>query len=379
VTQTNLDRQGFWAVAVGFPLFVSALRLWVEAGGSTATTLVIIQSVEPINLFVTFLATSAWLLSAIGVAVFTIGTLYLASGRPEDEAPPLFATWTAMFPGLVKIAAFVLAAATWQLLYLPLLVLSAYTVLRPALKPRDRWVMAGLTAAAYLVGFGPAAWDAVATRSVMPAALLILPGVLLLTGAAQPLPASMANGLSRTAQFLAIALLVWGTVPLVTAPVLPTEVISVEQKGEASQPIRGHVLEVNDKTTAILREQGGVEYIDNSIIQSRGLCPDPGETPRYRLWIWGYHIEDSLLRAAGRRLRPETLPDPRCRPTVPQRPPSLDLARVYESQALAAATIVRIPMESVGSMTGANKGEWLVGRSSSTRPASRAAATRCGS
>lgn len=327
MTPSNLDRQGFWAIAVGFPLFVSGLRLWVEAGGSTATTLVIIQSVEPVNLFVTFLATSAWLLSAIGVAVFTVGTLYLASERPEDEAPPLFATWTANCPGLVKIAAFVLAAATWQLLYLPLLVLSAYAVLRPALKPRGRWVMASVTGVTYIVGFGWAARDALATGSLVPAALLILPGVLLLAGAAQPLPASAASGVSRTAQFLAMALLVWATVPVVTAPVLPTEVISVEQTGEASKPIRGHVLEVNDKTTAILREQGGVEYIDNSIIQSRGLCPDPGETPRYRLWIWGYHIEDSLLRGAGRRLRPETLPDPRCRPTVPQRPPSLDLAR----------------------------------------------------
>lgn len=330
------DRESFWTIAVGLPALVSVLRLWAEAGGDLETTLLLVANVGPVNLFAGLVVTATWLVSAALVTVFAIGSLT----RTGVPAATDRIAWTSFFaqlswatPSWLRIIAFVLAALTWQLLYLPLLILAACAAFdwHPG-GPRqrlNRWIMAGLV---YLAVFGPVAVSSIANGYVVPAAHVLVPPVLLALGATRPIPASLARPFASVAQGVTLALVLLAATPVLTTPVLPRGVITVTgSDGRAPQPVRGHVIEVNDATTAVLRMRGGVEFIPNDRVADRILCPDEGEAARYRVWLFGLHIEDSILQGAGRLRRPVVPLDPRCRPTIPERQPGEEFTRVEPS------------------------------------------------
>jgi len=56
-----------------------------------------------------------------------------------------------------------------------------------------------------------------------------------------------------------------------------------------------------------------VRYVPANRVESQVLCPSEGELPRYRLWVHGFHIEDSLLEGLGRQVRPVSRLDAACR------------------------------------------------------------------
>jgi hypothetical protein len=319
----TFDREAFWALAVGVPVLVSVLRLWAEAGGDLQTTLLLVANVGPVNLFAALVVTATWLVSATLVAVFAIGSMT----REGAAAPAAPLTWPSFFaqlaagaPYWLVIGTFVLAALTWQLAYLPLLILAGCATF--PWRPKGGLWLVGWAAAAvgYIAAFGPAAVQAIAGRHVVPAVLIILPPVLLALGAARPIPATLARPFAVLAQSAAVVLVLFAVTPILSAPVLPLSVVTVaEPDDQPPKPIRGHVVEVNDTTTAILRVRGGVEFIPNAKIAARILCPDRGQAARYRVWVHGVHIEDSLLQGVGRSRRPVVMLDPRCRPTVPER------------------------------------------------------------
>ncbi|TWJ23968.1 hypothetical protein [Micromonospora endolithica] len=322
ISARPFDREAFWTVAVGLPALVSVLRLWAEAG-DLETTLLLVANVGPVNLLASLVVTATWLVSAALVAVFTVGAV-TRRGRRTGTAT---LTWGSLFaqlswaaPRWLRIMAFALAALTWQLLYLPLLLLAACAAfgLHPTRPRRTGWLLA---AAAYLAVFGPVAVSATIQGYAVPALLVLAPPVLVALGATRPIPAGLARPFSSVAQVTALALVVLAAAPVFTAPVLPRGVVTVTGEGdEPPQPVRGHVVEVNDTTTAVLRSSGGVEFIPNRRVGDRVLCPDEGRAARYRLFVFGLHIEDSVLSGAGRLRRPSPVLDPRCRPTVPERP-----------------------------------------------------------
>ncbi|MEH1015194.1 hypothetical protein V6U90_19020 [Micromonospora sp. CPCC 206060] len=333
VAARPFDRESFWTVAVGLPALVSVLRLWAEAGGDLETTLLLVANVGPVNLFAGLVVTATWLVSAALVAIFAIGSLTHAALPPTATR----LSWTSLFaqlavaaPSWLRIIAFVLAALTWQLLYLPLLILAACAAFgqypdRNRGRPTG-WIVAGV---GYLVLLGPVAVRAALGGYLVPLAYLVLPPVLLALGAARPVPASLARPFAAIAQGSTLTLVLLAVTPLLTTPVLPRGVIIVTgSDGAPAQPVRGHVIEVNDATTAVLRARGGVEFIPNDRIADRILCPDEGEAARYRLWVFGLHIEDSILQGVGRFHRPAVPLDPRCRPTVPERQPGAGFSPV---------------------------------------------------
>ncbi|HEY0696709.1 MAG TPA: hypothetical protein VGD43_02755, partial [Micromonospora sp.] len=323
------DRESFWTVAVGLPALVSVLRLWAEAGGDLETTLLLVANVGPVNLFAGLVVTATWLVSAALVAVFAVGTLTrpgMPAGGGRLSWPTLFAQLDWAAPRWLRIIAFVLAGLTWQLLYLPLLLLAACATFgwHPG-GSRRRLVGWGAAGLAYLAVFGPVAVSALVNGYLVPAALVLLPPVLLVLGASRPLPAGLARPFAVVAQSATVALVLLAVAPVLSTPVLPLSVVTVTgPDGTPPQPIRGHVIEVNDATTAILRSRGGVDFIPNRRVADRILCPDQGQATRYRLWVFGLHVEDSLLQGIGRLRRPVTPLDPRCRPTILEREPGAE-------------------------------------------------------
>ncbi|MGN9808010.1 hypothetical protein ACTMSW_01445 [Micromonospora sp. BQ11] len=325
ISDRPFDREAFWTVAVGLPALVSVLRLWAEAG-DLETTLLLVANVGPVNLLASLVVTATWLVSAALVAVFAVGAV-TRRGRRSGSAT---LTWNSLFaqlswaaPRWLRILAFALAALTWQLLYLPLLLLAAGAAfgVHPTRRHRIGWLLA---AVAYLAAFGPVAVSAVLAWYVVPALLVLAPPVLFALGATRPIPAGLARPFASVAQVAALALVVLAAAPVFTAPVLPRGVVAVTGEGDdPPQPVRGHVVEVNDTTTVVLRSSGGVEFIPNGRVADRVLCPDEGQTARYRLFVFDLHIEDSVLSGAGRLRRPAPVLDPRCRPTVPERPAGL--------------------------------------------------------
>lgn len=366
--------QSFWTLVVGVPALFSVLRLGVEAGGELQTTLLLVANVNPVNLAGALVTTAARLVSAGLVAIFAIGGTLAVSAEAAPthrigRRPPLFARWRRMTPHWAVLACFGIALATWPILYLPLLLpaFAAAFQLSPA-AVEDRRVPRALGLLTLLAGYGVlmaptlgAGW----TQREYFAVLVIAAPPLLALLVAGPIPAAVARPVALTTQLAVLVTLCWAALPVITTPVLPLTVTTVRTGGTAApgepddgtgpergtspgpgvvpdggtepegrtgtdggttpgggtgpgsdggtEDIRGHVITVDDVHAVILQERGGVRYVPVERIEAQVLCPTEGELPRYRLRVWGFHVEDSLLEGLGRRVRPVNRVDAACR------------------------------------------------------------------
>ncbi|HZN17090.1 MAG TPA: hypothetical protein VFB84_02715 [Micromonosporaceae bacterium] len=315
--------QAFWTVVVALPAAFSLLRLWVEAGGQVQTTLLLVANVSAVNLLAAMFITGTRLVTMGLVAVFAMGGILSLSADAAEAAGdpsrrrPLFARWVEAAPLWLLTTTFVLAAATWQILYLPLLVpafvatfqaTSAYQALHAA----QRLLAATVVLLAYAWVVWPTLGDAWQQHEYFALLMLALPPLLALM-ISEPVPTQLARLIATTAQPAVLALLVWAALPVLTTPVLPLTVTTATSADGTPEFIRGHVIGSDDTMTSILQERGGVRYLLNTRITARVLCPLPEELPVYRLRIRDFHVEDSLLEAVGRRVRPVTVTDAACR------------------------------------------------------------------
>lgn len=319
--------QSFWTMVVGVPVVFSVLRLGVEAGGELQTTLLLVSNVDPTNLLASIFTTASRYVSGGLVAVFSMGGVLLASRtRPlTEDRPYLFVRWTEAAPTWFVVASFLLALITWPVLYLPMLVPCAVAAAQatagllplginpPVLR---RLVLLGLLLA-YLWLVGPAVSDAAQQREWLVAALFIGPP-LLTFGIRGPLVRSATSPIALSAQTVILLGMLVTAVPVLTTPILPLTVTTVSrQPVAAAQPptedILGHVIYVDDVSMAILQERGGVRYVPVGKVEAQVLCPTEDELPRYRIWVHGFHVEDSLLEGLGRHVRPVTRLDAACR------------------------------------------------------------------
>lgn len=324
----NRASQSFWTLVVGVPAVFSVLRLGVEAGGELQTTLLLVANVGPVNLAAALFTTAARLVSAGLIAIFAIGAVLAVSARHAAENrigrhPPLFARWRESVPNWVVVATFGVALATWQILYLPLLLPAAVAAfqLRPADLDERRLPRLALVVA-LLAGYGvlvaPTLAQAWGQREIFPVLILAAPPLLALviTG---PIPAIVARPLAVVSQVAVLAMLAWAALPVVTTPVLPLTVTTVDDGAGGTEDIRGHVITVDDVSVVILEERGGVRYVPVDRVRARVLCPSEEELPRHRLWVRDFHVEDSVLEGIGRRIRPVHRIDAACR-AVPETP-----------------------------------------------------------
>lgn len=323
--------QSFWTVAVGVPAIVSVLRLVVEAGGELQTTLLLVANVNPVNLVAAFVTTSTRMASALLVLLFAISAVLAASVGPgthrTDRDPrPLVVRWKNVAPMWFAIVVVVVAFATWQLLYLPLLLLgtAAMFQLSPNRLHPSRKVQAALIVP-IMLGYGwllaPTLRDAWLQGEFVVIALLLVPPVLALV-IAGPLHRLTVRPLATIGPLLLLVAMLWTAYSVVTTPVLPLTVTTVEtarssflspNDPDATEDIRGHVIYVNDIHAVILQEHGGVRYVPTDEVRAQVLCPSERDLTRYRLWIRGFHVEDSILEGLGRQKRPSPPVDVACR------------------------------------------------------------------
>ncbi|SHN45872.1 hypothetical protein [Cryptosporangium aurantiacum] len=313
------ESQVFWTLAVALPAALSLLRLWIEAGGQFQTTLLLVQNVNAVNLFATTLLVSMRLVSGVLVLAFAVGGVLVrsadANGAPERL--PLLARWTRRTPLWLLGVVFGLALATWQILYLPLLLPAFVLVFQsvPEWGRIKRWQRSAASAAVLSVYAGlltPTAVDAARQGEYFVFGMFVVPPLLAL-GVDGPVPRWFAGVLAVAGQIGVVLFAVAAAATTMTMPVLPLTVTTVRDTDGSSTNLRGYVVGTDDELTAILQESGGVRYVHNDAITARTLCPASPDLPVYRLRVHDLHIEDSLLEAWGRRVRPAPTIDATCR------------------------------------------------------------------
>lgn len=320
--------QAFWTIAVALPAAFSLLRLWIEAGGQEQLVLLLAANVSATNLLAALFVTGTRVVSMGLVVIFAIGGVLAVSAEAAEAAgrplarQPLFARWTETAPMWLLTTTFVLAAATWPILYLPLLLPALVTSFQGT--PPFRYYLSGarflavgtVTLGAYAVLVWPTLVEAWRQDEYFALTLLTLPP-LLAVAVGGPLPAVLARATAATIQPTVVVLLIWAALPVISAPVLPLTVTTVTNPDESTRYVRGHVIGVDEDMTVILEDGGGVQYLDHDAIVARVLCPAPEELPVYRLRVRDFHVEDSLLEGIGRRVRPPATTDAACRATQP--------------------------------------------------------------
>jgi hypothetical protein len=85
--------------------------------------------------------------------------------------------------------------------------------------------------------------------------------------------------------------------------------------------LRGYVVSVDEESTTVLSDTGGVEIVPNDHVRSRTSCPSFTDLPGDSATLLGLPLRESMLRALARGQRPATFEDPRCRmrPNPPSR------------------------------------------------------------
>jgi hypothetical protein len=318
-----------WVVSFlpAFPLILLVLRLWYLSRQDLTTMLLLVQYVSPLGLISALVITLIWTVPAVVLLLRALGGLLIVSA-PTDVARSQVALSALRMPDWVVLFAALLAALTWQLRFLPallMLILSILGVTAWQRHPDDRAVLRILTfaapAAAALATYawvGPGLTAAVAEGEISTLLLLGLPPLLTL-GLTGPVPAGAARA---AVHWPAVTLAVFAPfgigVAFLRAPILPAAAVEYGPEGRPATVVRGHVITVDDTTTTVLQRGGQVRFLPNGEVRSRTLCPDALRPPAAVVTVRGWHVEASVLEwLAPARRGAQT--DPRClgRPLSP--------------------------------------------------------------
>jgi hypothetical protein len=320
-------REAFWTIAAGAPVVLSVLRLWVEAGGELQTTLLLAANVPTLNLVAALFVTSTQAIIMVLIAVLTVGGILNATVHVAPQGSrlrahvPLVAKLATVAPLWFVIAAFGLAVLTWRILYLPMLLPAVVAVSqRPPWRLHDRLPVAIVFCLVVLTAYGvlvaPAVRDAWTARELLVIVLLVGPP-LVAFGIAGPLPLRFARIFAVVAQLAIVGLTAVTMQSAMRTPILPMVVSEVQDGGKSPEFVRGHIVSIDDLYMVILEEQGGVRYVPASDVKSTVLCGTPEDIPVFGTRIRGVHVEDSMLTALGRQVRPQIRVDPLCRIAPP--------------------------------------------------------------
>jgi hypothetical protein len=321
-----------------FPLLLLVLRLWYLSRQDLPTMLLLVQYVSPLGMISALFITLLWTVPAVVLTLRALGGLLVVSSRdPAQAARSLLAVTALRMPDWVVVLAAVLAGITWQLRFLPVLVMLLVSILGLTAwqrHPDDRTVLRVVTVAApvgaavaVLLWMMPGIVDAFREGEIWTAVLLTVPPLLgtLLTG---PVPVRAARLATHWPAVIAalIAPFIVGVVFL-RSPILATSAVEVTVDGGV-EVLRGQVIAVDDTATTILDDEGEVHFVPNGDLRSRTLCPEPAQAPKSAVVVRGWAVEESVLEwvAPNRRV---TTSDARCLgrpletsgPATPTRPP----------------------------------------------------------
>jgi hypothetical protein len=321
-------RRGDWgwllALLPAFPLLLLVLRVWYLARQDLTTVLLVLQSANPLGLVAALLISSLWALPGVVLLLRVLYLLLVVSDVPSRR------TWLARAgmrtPTWVSVPAVVLAALSWQLRFLPGLLLLVLLIL--ALEVRRRFGPKAFVTAATGAAVPIAAavlvvvWVAPAVRSALfsagepaTALLLLLPPLAapFLTG---PIPVRVARWLLpglATALALVAPLLLGNS--YLRAPVLPRVAIQYSAtRGTAQVQLvqRGSLVAVDDRFTTVIDAGGQVHFLAGTRITDQVLCSTGRPPPTSAVSVHGWPVEQSVLSWAAPSPR-QVEADPRCR------------------------------------------------------------------
>jgi hypothetical protein len=326
------DQQWLLPLLPAFPLILLVLRLWYLSRQNLPTMLLLLQYVSPLGLISALLITLIWVLPVVILVGRALGALLWVSAPSEAAALRSWLTSLSLrMPDWVVFMAVLLAALTWQMRFLPALLMVSLAILGLVVRDRDtasarrvQVVCVALPIAAAVAAYawlGPAIADAFRKHETVTAALLLLPPGLaaLLTGPVPGRTARLAThwvavGAALLAPFLIGAV-------FLRAPILPTVAIEVDPDTHDATPpevLSGHIITVDDRMTTLLDRQGVVRFVPNDQLVSKTLCPENNQVPFSVVSVHGWAVEETALEwlapAPGR-----TPEDPRCqgRPLKP--------------------------------------------------------------
>ncbi|RIV41442.1 hypothetical protein [Micromonospora radicis] len=314
-----------------FPVLLLVLRLWRLSRQDMSTMLLLVQYVSPLGLLSALLIALVWVVPLVVLVPVVLGRLWQVSAPDRFDAErSLLAYAAARTPGWVLVVSAALAALTWQLRFLPTLVMLLVWLValqsrarfpdRPRLLLATGVILPIVVAAAGYTWLAPAIRTAVEHGELGTALLLALPpaGALVLTG---PVPSRPAPALTRAVVYTAGALM-----PLVTGvvflrvPLLPAVAVEVGE-AQTEEVVLGEAVTVTDRMTLVLSRSGEVRFLPNDHVQAQVLCPDADRVPNSRVDVAGWPVEDTALEWLLPR-RPVGPPDPRCTGLVPGYPAS---------------------------------------------------------
>jgi hypothetical protein len=310
-----------WSVLPAFPLVLLVLRLWYLSRQDLPTMLLLVQYVSPLGMISALIITLIWTVPAAVLVLRLLGGLLLISARdPLDATRSLLANTALRMPDWVVVMAAVLAGITWQLRFLPVLLMMLVSILGLTAWQRhrhDRLVLRIVTiavpaasAAVTYVWMWPGIGSAIDHGEVSTLILLSVPPLLamLLTG---PVPVRFARLATHwpAAITALVAPFVVGAVFL-RAPILPGAAVEFDTAA-GRLVLLGHVITVDDTTTTVLDPDGKVQFVPNAQLVSKTLCPDTEQVPTSLVDVRGWAVEDSVLEWVA-PVRRVTETDPRC-------------------------------------------------------------------
>ncbi|MBT8225723.1 MAG: hypothetical protein HKP61_00070 [Dactylosporangium sp.] len=323
------DQQWLLTLLPAFPLVLLVLRLWYLSRQDLAIMLLLVQYVSPLGLVSALLTTLLWVLPVVVLVTRMLGGLLWVSASTEAEARR--SRLSLRVPDWVVLFSVALAALTWQMRFLPALLMVSLAVFgltvrgrHPASARRVQFACVALPIAVAALAYAwlaPAIAAAVREGEPVTVVLLLLPPGLavFLTG---PVPAGAARLVTRWIAYgagLSAPFLI-GAVFLQT-PILPTVAVELEPEASgatAHQVLLGHVITVDDQMTTVLDGRGTVRFVRNAEVVSKVLCPDDDQVPFSAVTVHGWPVEQASLAWLG-PVRSPAPADPRCqgRPLVP--------------------------------------------------------------
>ncbi|MBO3742391.1 hypothetical protein [Actinoplanes flavus] len=322
-----LPRQSYraelnWLLAMlpGFPLLLLVLRLWYLSRQDLPTMLLLVQYINPLGMIGALFITLSWTIPAAILLVRVLGGILLVS-VPGRTANSFLAVTALRMPGWVVVIAAGIAAFTWQLRMLPLLMMLIVAVLGLTAvqgEPGEPWLMWWLTLGVpVLTGIlvwlfvWPGVVAAVRAGEWATAVLLAVPPFFgpLLTGPVPERWARISTHWPAVAAAFAMPFVVG--VVFLRAPVLPDSAVEVTPEKEPVKVVRGQLIAVDDTSTTMLQPTGEVIFIPNGEVRSKTLCPQAAQPPESGVTVRGWPVEASALQWIA-PTRTVTEIDPRC-------------------------------------------------------------------
>lgn len=318
------NQQWFLTLVPTFPLVLLVLRLWYLSQQDVPTMLLLVQYVSPLGLLSALVITLVWVLPVVVLVGRALGTLLLVSAPSQEEAARSWLVRASLrTPDWVVLVVVVLAALTWQLRFLPTLLMATVAIIGLSVRDRYgsyRWQVAVacvalplLVAAGVYAWIGPAIAQAFDQGEIVTALLLLVPIGLtpLLTG---PVPAKVASLVTHWPALIAalLAPFLIGTIFL-RAPILPAIAMEVRAEDVTQPPriVRGHVITVDDRMTTVLDPAGTVQFVLNEQVVSKTLCPESGDVPTSVVEVHGWSVEQTSLEWIAPARGPQVA-DTRC-------------------------------------------------------------------